>query len=201
MAVIVFWGRPLAVVQASRLYWVTALRGSSPAPGEGAAEKIRNKDRKTHNRHRSAVIAGSRGLYAGGLRHVRDSRARKPPRQPRLDAREAFPRRPQVHGQGDEVVDLGNGAAVHRQVDRLDVMPARVAGLDPHRWMGVAREGRQPGRVRLRADRTADPVEGPLSSTEATTQQAASAFAIAVGAPGRDPRCASTEGAAAGPAG
>src|SRR6188508_778425 len=31
MAVIVFWGRPLVVVQASRLYWVTAFRGTRAA--------------------------------------------------------------------------------------------------------------------------------------------------------------------------
>src|SRR5687768_9012515 len=44
--VTVFWGRPLAVVQLSRLYWVTALPGSRPAAHAGAAARTRNDTRR-----------------------------------------------------------------------------------------------------------------------------------------------------------
>src|SRR6185295_1182964 len=67
MAVIVFWGRPLVVVQASRLYWVTAFRGSRPAAWtpKGTRAAARVKD--------TAACTRARAFTAGGVNAVAGS--------------------------------------------------------------------------------------------------------------------------------
>src|SRR5260370_41567666 len=82
--------------------------------------------------------------------------------QPRLDACPALLTGPHVHRQRQEIIDFGDGAGVEREVDRLDVVVAGVAGFDAPPRGGFAPAQRRPGWIPPPAPRASKPASPPL---------------------------------------
>src|SRR5262245_66516804 len=81
--------------------------------------------------------------------------------QVQLDLLVAAPARPDVQRRGGDFVDEGDGRTEAREIDRLRVVPAGLADIDPHvveRWRIVVRK---PSLVLLPASRAEDAAERP----------------------------------------
>src|SRR2546425_2217222 len=115
------------------------------------------------------------------------------PRQPRLDARVAFVDGPQIHRKREEVIDLRNGPGILRQIDRLHVAAAGVAGFDANVRVHVAAKLRQLVWILFETRRTMNSVDVPLQGAESAAQHAQSAVGIAGGFSGADHRRAAAE--------
>src|SRR4026209_2055727 len=82
MAVIVFWGRPLVVVQASRLYWVTAFRGARPAAwtARGTRAAARVNDAAACTRARAFTASGVNAVVRSASERFAQDYTRPDPR-------------------------------------------------------------------------------------------------------------------------
>ena len=113
----------------------------------------------------------SRGGLVGRVR-ARPVGPAQIPAQPGSRRVQPFLDRPEVHRERDEVVHLGNGARVEREVERLHVAPARLAGLDPNGRMRFRPEVRELRGILLVAGRAADARERPLGPAERAGERA-----------------------------
>src|SRR4051812_49213628 len=97
------------------------------------------------------------------------------PQQIRAHFRVLMLRRPQAQGDGGELVDHGDGAAVLRHVDRLDVVMAGVARFDADVRVLLGDVDGELFDVLLAAGGAYDAPEVPLRGTERADQRALAA--------------------------
>src|SRR5262249_57192957 len=107
--------------------------------------------------------------------------------EPGFQPREPLAARPEVHRHRKQVVHLRYDATVHREVERLDVAPARLAGFDAHRGVGLGPERWQPGRAFLPAARATNPAEAPLPAPARAAEPTTRAVCFGFGPSGGDP--------------
>src|SRR5262249_23671236 len=119
---------------------------SPPAPRRPArlrpSRRWRSRWDNRHARSRSAPDWTAGRAYPGALRARQRwlVSTQLHTRQRRLESLVPLLARPQVHRQRAQVVDLGDGASVDGEVDRLDVALAAVARLDADRRMPLGLE-------------------------------------------------------------